>query len=87
MTLIGVAFGDPEKLMNATLFEMNYASWGRRVCTLCSQEDVAPQSDTPPDEDVYQVGKMFMLLSVLCLLLVLNTYVQILSPVTFAHIN
>jgi hypothetical protein len=51
----GVAFGDPEKLLNATLFEMNYASWGRRVCSLCSQEDVAPEGETPPDEDLYQV--------------------------------
>ncbi len=51
----GVAFGDPEKLVNATLFEMNYASWGRRICSVCSQEDVAPEGETPPDEDVYQV--------------------------------
>ena len=37
----GVAFGDPEKLVNATVFEMNYAAWGRRVCCICSQVRLA----------------------------------------------
>jgi hypothetical protein len=55
-----VAFGDPEKLMNATLFEMNYATWGRRICSLCSQEDVAPTSKSPLDEDAYQVKRSGM---------------------------
>lgn len=52
----GVAFGDPEKLLNATVFEMNYAAWGRRVCSICSQDDIAPEGETPPDEDLYQLS-------------------------------
>ena len=33
----GVAFGDPENMTKVTIFEMNYVFWGRRVCSLCSQ--------------------------------------------------
>lgn len=32
----GVAFGDPDNMTKVTVFEMNYISWGRRVCSICA---------------------------------------------------
>jgi hypothetical protein len=32
-----VAFGDPEHMTHVTVFEMNYTSFGRRMCALCSE--------------------------------------------------
>lgn len=34
----GVAFGDTENMTTVTVFEMNYANWGRKACSLCSQQ-------------------------------------------------
>ncbi len=32
----GVAFADPDRLTNVTMFEMNYQQWGKRTCSLCA---------------------------------------------------
>jgi hypothetical protein len=34
----GVAFGDVDKLSNITLFEMSYAKWGAKECSLCQDD-------------------------------------------------
>ena len=30
-----ISFFDPERITRATLFELNYQSWGKRACVLC----------------------------------------------------
>ena len=30
-----ISFFDPERITRATLFELNYQSWGKRACCLC----------------------------------------------------
>lgn len=37
----GVAFGLPDRLTCITIFEMNYANWGRRPCSLCEEPRMA----------------------------------------------
>eukprot|EP00095_Tigriopus_kingsejongensis_P007649 maker-scaffold116_size340332-snap-gene-0.24 protein:Tk07649 transcript:maker-scaffold116_size340332-snap-gene-0.24-mRNA-1 annotation:"phd finger protein 14-like" len=37
----GVAFGLPDRLTCITIFEMNYANWGRRSCSLCDEPRMA----------------------------------------------
>lgn len=43
-------------MRNVTLFEMNYALWGRKACSICSVEDIAPEgTDLPADHELYQL--------------------------------